>query len=66
MKTPKIPNELFNERLQHESFNEKLWNDQVALPTFYEKEHSLYEKEKLRKHLWEVFHKTCGLIHIVL
>ena len=50
----------------YESSNEKLWNDQVALPTLYEKEHSLYENEKHRKHLWEAFHKTCGLIHIVL
>ena len=27
----------------YESSNEKLWNDQVALPTLYEKEQSLWE-----------------------
>ena len=72
MKVLNSSNEIFIERHGnncekfYEGSNEKLWNDQVALLTFYEKEHSRYEKEKHRKHLWEAFHKTCGLIHIVL
>ena len=56
MKVLNSSNEIFIERhgnnceTFYEGSNEKLY-DQVALLTFYAKEHSLYEKEKHRKHL---------------